>query len=119
LFSGGERLSKSKKGEEGSDGLLSDVQGIKLRKSVISRRLEAGRTIHLRLKTKAQLLTIISRNEQEEKRSRSLIIGENQTVQIVLIADPFAPHILMYVSTVESPYNNHCDWDLEGKKEGI
>ena len=96
-------MNTSKKGEEGCDGLLSAVQGVKLRKSAISKRLEAGRTIHLRFKTKAQLLTIISGTETNERQSRSLIIGENQTLKIVLIADPFAPHILMYVSIAESP----------------
>lgn len=100
-------MEESKKEEKGCDGLLSDVQGIKLRKSVINKRLEAGRTIHLNFKTKAQLLTIISKSEQEEKQSRSLIIEENQRLQIVLIADPFAPHILMYVSIAESPLQLH------------
>ena len=96
-------MDESKKAEEGCDGLLSDVQGVKLRKSVISKRLEAGRTIHLSFKTKAQLLTIISGTALEERRTRSLIIGKNQTLKIVLIADPFAPHVLLYVSIAESP----------------
>ena len=106
-------MSKSKKGEEGSDGLLSDVQGIKLRKSVISKRLEAGRTIHLNFKTKAQLLTIISGNDLEEKQSRSLIVGENQMLKIVLIADPFAPHVLMFVSTAENLFSEKWPEDFE------
>jgi len=102
-------LEESKKGEEGCDGLLSAVQGVKLRKSVISKRLEAGRTIHLHFKTKAQLLTIISETEHEGRQSHSLIIDRGQMLQIVLIADPFAPHVLMYVYIAESPLERHPD----------
>ena len=104
-------MEKSKKVEEGCDGLLSVVQGVKLRKTVISKRLEAGRAIHLSFKTKAQLLTIISGTETNARQSRSLIIDKNQTLKIVLIADPFAPHILMYVSTVESPFDVEQDYE--------
>jgi len=103
-------LDESKKVEKGCDGLLSDVQGVKLRKSVINKRLEAGRVIHLNFKTKAQLLTIISRVEQDERRRHSLIIGKNQMLQIVLIADPFAPHVLMYVYIAESPLDFEEGW---------
>ena len=104
-------MSESKKVEKGSDGLLSDVQGIKLRKTGISKRLEPGRSIHLSFKTKAQLLTIISENETKERQSRSLIIEENQGLKIVLIADPFAPHILMYVYTAESALHEPEDFE--------
>jgi len=102
-------LNKSKKVEKGFDGLLSDVQGVKLRKTVINKRLEAGRTIHLNLKTKAQLLTIISIDEQDEKQSHSLIIGKDRMLRIVFIADPFAPHVLMYVFIAESPLGQYLE----------
>jgi len=72
-------------------------------RSVINKRLDAGRTIQLDLSTKAQLLTIISRTEGLESLNHSLIIEDGQKLRIVLIADPFAPHVLMYVSTVENP----------------
>ena len=106
-------MDKSKNVEKGSDTLLNDVRGVKLRKTVISRRLEAGRTIHLSFKTKAQLLTIISRDEARNTQSRSLIIGKDLMLKIVLIADPFAPHILMYVSTAESLFSEKFPEDFE------
>jgi len=72
-------------------------------RSVIAKRLDAGRTIQLDLSTKAQLLTIISRSEGQDTLNHSLIIEDDQKLRIVLIADPYAPHVLMYVSTVENP----------------
>jgi len=72
-------------------------------RNVIKKRLDAGRAIQLDLSTKAQLLTIISRNEGQDTLNHSLIIENGQMLRIVLIADPFAPHVLMYVSIVEKP----------------
>jgi len=89
--------------EKDSDGLLNAVRSVKLQRSDISKRLEAGRTIQLTFTTKAQLLTIISRSEGLDALNHSLIIEDNHKLKIVLIADPFAPHVLMYVSTVENP----------------
>jgi len=92
-----------KESEKVFDGLKKLEKRESKPRSVISKRLEAGRTIQLNLKTKAQLLTIISRTEGLDTLNHSLIIEEGQTLRIVLIADPFAPHILMYVSAVENP----------------
>jgi len=83
------------------DGLEKLEKREKKQRTVISKRLEAGRTIQLTFRTKAQLLTIISRTEGLDTLNHSLIIEEGQKLRIVLIADPFAPHVLMYVSTVE------------------
>jgi len=89
------------KGEKDLDGLMNVVKSVKLRKTVISKRLEAGRTIQLDFKTKAQLLTIISKDETNGVQNASLIIGEGRTLRIALIADPFAPEVLLSVCTVE------------------
>jgi len=72
-------------------------------RTAITKRLDSGRAIQIRFHTKAQLLTIISRKEGLESLNHSLIIEGGHSIQIVLIADPFAPHVLMYVSTVENP----------------
>ena len=92
-----------KESEKVFDGLKKLEKREGRPRHVISKRLDAGRTIQLDLSTKAQLLTIISRNEGKDTPNRSLIIEDGQTLRIVLIADPFAPHVLMYVSTVENP----------------
>jgi len=75
----------------------------KRQRNVIKKRLDAGRTIQLDLSTKAQLLTIILSSEGEDTLTRSLIIEDDQKLRIVLIAAPFAPRVLMYVSIVENP----------------
>jgi len=87
--------------EKDSDGLLNAVKAVKLQRTDITKRLEAGRTIQLTLKTKAQLLTIISDNEGQDTLNHSLILEEGRTLTIVLIADPFAPEVSMYVFTAE------------------
>jgi len=92
-----------KEGEKVFDGQKKLEKREGRPRSVISKRLDAGRTIQLDLSTKAQLLTIISRTEGLDTLNHSLIIEENHKLRIVLIADPFAPHVLMYVSTVENP----------------
>jgi len=90
-------------GEKDSDGLLNAVRRTKLRRTVISKRLEAGRTIQLDLQTKAQLLTIISGTEEKQGLSSSLIIQKDRIPRIVISADPFAPEVSLYVYTVENP----------------
>ena len=92
-----------KEGEKDSDGLLNAVREVKLRRTDISKRLEAGRTIQLTFTTKAQLLTIISEDETNGVRNSSLIIEEGRKLRIVLIADPFVPEVLLSVYTVENP----------------
>lgn len=90
------------KGEKVFDGLKKLEKREKKPRTVISKRLDAGRTIQIDLSTKAQLLTIISRAEGQDTPNHSLIIEDDRKLRIVLIADPFAPHVLMYVSTVEN-----------------
>jgi len=92
-----------KKSEKVFDGLKKLEKREGRPRTVISKRLEAGRAIQLDLSTKAQLLTIISRDEALDTLNHSLIIEDGRKLRIVLIADPFAPHVLMYVSTVENP----------------
>jgi len=106
-------LSKSKKGEEGSVGLLKLVQGVKLRKTVISKRLEAGRVIVLDFKTKAQLLTTTLRNEAGKEVTVHQIIGEGRTLRIVVSAGLFEPAVSISVLTVEKPYKLDPDIDQE------
>ena len=103
LFSRGERERMESEGEKDSDRLKKLAKREGKPRSVMSKRLDAGKTIQLDLSTKAQLLTIISRTEGLDTLNHSLIIEENHKLRIVLIADPYAPHVLMYVSTVENP----------------
>lgn len=91
-----------KEGEKGFNGQKNEGWPVDKPRTVISRRLGAGRTIQLDFKTKARLLTIISRKEGKDTLNQSLIIEEGRTLRIVLIADPFAPEVSMYVSTVEN-----------------
>lgn len=91
-----------KEGEKAFDLLKNVEKRERKPRTVISKRLGAGTAIQLDLSTKAQLLTIISRNEGKDTLNHSLIIEEGRKLRIVLIADPFAPHALMYVSTVEN-----------------
>jgi len=90
-----------KDGEKDLNGLLNAVRNVKTPKTVIKKRLEAGRTIQLDLKTKAQLLTIISGNEENKGLTLHQIIGEGQTLKIVITAKPFEPEVLIYVFTAE------------------
>jgi len=92
-----------RKSEKVFDGLKKLEKREGRPRTAISKRLEAGRAIQIRFHTKAQLLTIISRDEGLDTLNHGLIIERGHSIQIVLIADPFAPHVLMYVSTVENP----------------
>jgi len=92
-----------KKAENDSDSLMRLVKGVKLRKTVIQKRLEAGRTIQIDLISKAQLLTIISGSEEASGLSSSQIIEEGRRPRIVLIARPFESEVCVYVYTVENP----------------
>lgn len=93
-------------GEKGSNGLMKLVQGVKLRSTVIKKRLEAGRTIQLTLACKAQLLTIISENEAKKGHTLFQIIEEGRIPQIVIFASPFEPVVSVIVSTVAKPSKN-------------
>lgn len=91
------------KGEKDSDGLMKLVQGVKLQRTDISKRLEAGRTIQLTLDSKAQLLTIISGSEEKKGLTSSQIIQEGRIPRIVITAVPFEQEVCVYVYTVEKP----------------
>lgn len=97
-------MVKEKKGKWAFDGPLNGLRAIKLRKSVISKRLEAGRTIILDFKTKAQLLTIISGNEEKRGLTLHQIIPEGRNLRIAVIAEAFEPVVSVFVSTAEKPY---------------
>ena len=91
------------KGEKDSDGLMNAVRAVKLRRTVLNKRIEDGRSIQLTLDSKAQLLTIISGNEEKKGLTSSQIIQEGRIPRIVITAPPFAQEVCVYVYTVEKP----------------
>jgi len=95
-----------KEGGKDSNGLMKLVQSVKSRRSVINRRLEAGRTIQITLNSKAQLLTTIFENGENSGLTQSSIIPDGHIPRIVVFARPFEPEVLISVSTVARSSKN-------------